>query len=197
MSIAVDQTLINFPRRFSKSASRRAHDSNRDDLGTNSELSESPLHPQVKSAPSQSRFSGALEAENIAVTTHSAIDPPEVEAPSPSRLRSAALLFLASFLSLYFELVIVRYLSTEIRVFAYLKNLPLIASFFGLGLGMISTRGRDKRRFFPAITAALFLAIILAPHIGLTHLPVPGSEYEMLGTLRRRPMVYGEYFSSR
>jgi hypothetical protein len=46
-------------------------------------------------------------------------------------------LFLASFVALYCELVIIRYLSTEIRVFAYLKNLPLIASFFGIGLGMI------------------------------------------------------------
>ena len=47
-------------------------------------------------------------------------------------------LFLASFLALYFELVVIRYLSTEIRVFAYLKNLALIASFFGIGLGMVS-----------------------------------------------------------
>ena len=45
-------------------------------------------------------------------------------------------LFGISFLALYFELVIIRYLGTEIRVFAYFKNLPLIASFFGLGLGM-------------------------------------------------------------
>src|ERR1700719_3465853 len=47
------------------------------------------------------------------------------------------LLFLASFVTLYFELVVIRYLSTEIRIFAYLKNLTLIASFFGIGLGMI------------------------------------------------------------
>ena len=102
-------------------------------------------------------------------------------------LPSAALLFLASVLGLYFELVLVRYLSTEIRVFAYLKNLPLIASFFGLGLGMITTHGRDKRRYFAPVCAALFLAIVLAPYIGLTHLPVPGSEYEMLGSLPQAP----------
>jgi SAM-dependent methyltransferase len=102
-------------------------------------------------------------------------------------LPSAALLFLASVLGLYFELVLVRYLSTEIRVFAYLKNLPLIASFFGLGLGMITTHGRGKRRYFAPVCAALFLAIVLAPYIGLTHLPVPGSEYEMLGSLPQVP----------
>ena len=48
--------------------------------------------------------------------------PPPAEA-SP---RDVLLLFLASSLALYFELVIIRYLSTEIRVFAYLKNLALI-----------------------------------------------------------------------
>src|SRR5437016_13851022 len=46
-------------------------------------------------------------------------------------------LFLASFLALYFELVIIRYLYTEVRAFAYLKNRPLIARFFGVGMGMI------------------------------------------------------------
>ena len=52
-----------------------------------------------------------------------------------SSARDLLLLFLGSFLALYFELVIIRYLSTEIRVFAYLKNLALIASFFGIGFG--------------------------------------------------------------
>jgi hypothetical protein len=57
---------------------------------------------------------------------------------------TAAKLFLASFLALYFEVVIIRYLSSEVRVFAYLKNLPLIAAFLGIGLGMIL--GRAPRR---------------------------------------------------
>src|SRR5580693_5958087 len=45
-------------------------------------------------------------------------------------------LFLASFLSLYFEVFVIRYLTSEVRVFANLKNLLLIASFFGIGLGI-------------------------------------------------------------
>jgi hypothetical protein len=57
--------------------------------------------------------------------------------PETSLARNTLMLFLASFLALYFELVVIRYLSTEIRVFAYLKNLALVASFFGIGLGMI------------------------------------------------------------
>ena len=38
-------------------------------------------------------------------------------------------LFLLSFLALYYELVAIRWLASEVRVFAYFKNLPLLASF--------------------------------------------------------------------
>src|SRR5437773_1435278 len=92
------------------------------------------------------------------------------------------MLFLASFLALYFELVVIRYLSTEIRVFAYLKNLALTASFFGIGLGMILGKSpKTMRRFFPLFAAMLFLLIAFAPVLRLTHLPVPGRQYEMFG----------------
>src|SRR5262249_33344883 len=87
-------------------------------------------------------------------------------------------LLLASFLGLYFELVLIRYLSTEVRIFAYLMNLPLIASFVGLGLGMIL--GKPPRRLtaiFPLIASALFLLIPFAEQLNLTHLPFPGSDY--------------------
>jgi|HubBroStandDraft_6_1064221.scaffolds.fasta_scaffold02814_2 SAM-dependent methyltransferase len=67
-------------------------------------------------------------------------------------------LFLASMVTLYFELLIIRYVSSEVRVFANLKNLPLVASFFGIGLGMLL--GNPVMRFraaFPAATALLFI----------------------------------------
>ena len=94
----------------------------------------------------------------------------------------ALMLFLASFLALYFELVVIRYLSTEIRIFAYVKNLALVASFFGIGLGMILGAPSAKmRRLFPLLAALMFLMIAFAPLLGLTHLPVPGNQYEMWG----------------
>ena len=102
---------------------------------------------------------------------------------SDSTTRNASMLFLASFLALYFELVVIRYLSTEIRVFAYLKNLTLIASFFGIGLGMIlGQTPKALKRLFPLVTAALFLLITFASLLGLTHLPIPGGQYVMFGT---------------
>lgn len=105
-----------------------------------------------------------------------------------SSARQVTMLFLASFLALYFELVVIRYLSTEIRVFAYLKNLPLIASFFGIGLGMMLGKPPQiLKRWFAPLTIVLFLLIAFASPLRLTHLPVPGGEYEMLGSLPQGP----------
>jgi len=96
------------------------------------------------------------------------------------RTRAFWALFLASFVALYFELVIIRYLSTEIRVFAYLKNLALIASFFGIGLGMVLEKPtRNLKRFFPLVAAALLLLIAFAPVLKLTHLPIPTFDYRV------------------
>ena len=45
----------------------------------------------------------------------------------------------------------IRWLSSEIRIFAYLKNLPLIASFLGLGLGCACSKESpgDSSKYFP------------------------------------------------
>lgn len=111
------------------------------------------------------------------------VEAPLIVGPSKNTQRQIALLlFLASFLALYFELVVIRYLSTEIRVFAYLKNLALVASFFGIGLGMIVADPRKTRkRLFPLFASLLFLLAAFAPKLRLTHLPVPGGQYEMFG----------------
>ena len=78
-------------------------------------------------------------------------------------------LFLASMGTLYFELLIIRYLSSEVRVFTSLKNLPLVASFFGIGLGMILGGPWIRRRTaFPAATALLFVTIRFASLLHLS-----------------------------
>src|SRR5436190_3123734 len=105
--------------------------------------------------------------------------------------RNVLTLFLASFLALYFELVVIRYLSTEIRVLAYLKNLALVASFFGIGLGMIVVDPhKTKKKLFPLFASALFLLSAFATKLGLTHLPVPGRQYEMFG---HQPVFHGNW----
>jgi hypothetical protein len=60
-------------------------------------------------------------------------------------------LFLLSLLALYTELVVIRWLASEVRVFAYFKNLPLMASFLGLGLGCARGSAGRLARWFPAL----------------------------------------------
>ena len=49
--------------------------------------------------------------------------------------RSDLEIFLISALILYLELLLIRWIGTEIRIFAYLGNLILVVCFFGVGLG--------------------------------------------------------------
>ncbi len=101
---------------------------------------------------------------------------PLLQSRTPRR-NAGVLLFVASTAALYFELVIIRYLASEIRVFAYLKNMPLIASFFGIGLGMILGRPQPKlRRTLPVLAALLFLLIANASFLHITHVPMPTTD---------------------
>ncbi len=91
-------------------------------------------------------------------------------------------LLLVSFITLYFELTLIRWISSEIRVFAYLKNLPLIASFLGLGLGCASARSRlDFFKYFPVAMGILCLLIAFSAQLGITFLPFPTGDYLIVG----------------
>ncbi|MBU6451726.1 MAG: hypothetical protein KGS72_08120 [Cyanobacteria bacterium REEB67] len=85
-------------------------------------------------------------------------------------------LFVISAASLYFELAMIRWLSSEIRIFAYFKNIPLMACLFGLGLGMAMSRSkRDLFKWFPVGLCILIAIICVAghtignPYFDLTH----------------------------
>lgn len=98
------------------------------------------------------------------------------------KTKNALLLFFASFLALYFELILIRYLSTEVRVFSYLKNFPLIASFFGIGLGMVyGAPPKFLKKIFPGIFLIIFGAIANAEALSLTHIPFPRGNYLLMG----------------
>jgi SAM-dependent methyltransferase len=95
-------------------------------------------------------------------------------------------LALISFEALFLELVIIRWLASEIRIFAYFKNLPLFAAFLGLGAGFImaSTR-RNFFRWTPIFLLASVLVIGLAPRFGYTHIVFADPyEYYLLGEWR-------------
>ena len=64
------------------------------------------------------------------------LNPPRMSMPHDrSPLRDDAEVFFVSALILYLELVLIRWIGTEIRIFAYLGNLILVVCFFGVGLG--------------------------------------------------------------
>jgi hypothetical protein len=66
-----------------------------------------------------------------------------------------AAIFLASVLGLFLEMALIRWVSCEIRVFAYLKNLVLIACFLGFGAGLFRARARSM------LTSAIFALLLL------------------------------------
>ena len=82
-------------------------------------------------------------------------------------------LFVISAMALYTEVVLIRWMSAEIRMFAYLKNFTLFACFLGLGLGMMR-RGRGRAEKPLAIwMAAMVLTLAFAPQLHLTRLFFP------------------------
>ena len=50
------------------------------------------------------------------------------------------IIFLASALGLFLELALIRWVSCEVRIFAYFKNMVLIACFLGFGIGCLMYR---------------------------------------------------------
>jgi spermidine synthase len=75
-------------------------------------------------------------------------------------------LFFLSLLGLYLEMLMIRWLSSEIRIFAYYKNLVLIACFLGFGLGCALCR----RRVHPlamAMPLLFFTLFVAAPLPGM------------------------------
>ena len=86
---------------------------------------------------------------------------------------SKSRLFLISAMALYTEVVLIRWMSAKIRMFAYLKNFTLFACFLGLGLGMMR-RGRGRaEKLLAILMAAIVLTLTFAPQLHLTRLFFP------------------------
>ena len=68
-------------------------------------------------------------------------------------------LILVSLLSLFVEMLMIRWVSSDIRLFAYFKNFVLIACFLGFGLGCYLCRKPVQIRAF--VSALLLLTVIL------------------------------------
>lgn len=71
---------------------------------------------------------------------------------------------LLSALILFLEMLLIRWIGTEIRIFAYLQNGVLVAAFLGLGMGARNARA-PVRSLMPAICLA-FIAVVIRDPFG-------------------------------
>jgi spermidine synthase len=94
----------------------------------------------------------------------------------PERSRAFRELLWISAVGLFLELLLVRWVSSEIRIFAYFKNLVLVACFFGFGLGCYLSRRRVQllHTLVPLLALVLLLEV---PWHGLTRFLLDLSEY--------------------
>src|SRR6266540_6232808 len=70
-------------------------------------------------------------------------------------------LFLTSFALLFFELICIRWIPAHIRYIGYFSNFILLASFLGIGLGILLSRRSWWIPPFPAMLAVLVLVVAL------------------------------------
>ena len=73
-----------------------------------------------------------------------------------------ARIFLVSFTLLFFELLCIRWIPAYVRYLSYFTNFILLASFLGMGLGILAAR-RTNFRFpsFPLLVVALTIVVAL------------------------------------
>ncbi len=68
-------------------------------------------------------------------------------------------IFLVSFAMLFFELLCIRWIPSYVRFLSYFNNFVLLASFLGIGLGMLTAR--RKRFWFPPFPLMVLLLTIV------------------------------------
>lgn len=95
----------------------------------------------------------------------------------------ATRLLLSTFGLLALELAFIRWLASQIRVFAYFSNLVLIAAFLGMGLGLGIAKKRGALRHW-VLPAVLMLSIpaAAAELLGLTQLTFPDLSVHIWGS---------------
>jgi SAM-dependent methyltransferase len=90
-------------------------------------------------------------------------------------------IFLASFLVLFLEVALIRWLPAQIRLLSYFSNFILLAAFLGIGIGALL--GRAKRSLFLWYPALLLGVVAVVYFLRLeVRIHAPGSIYFTSGT---------------
>jgi spermidine synthase len=93
-------------------------------------------------------------------------------------------IFLSSFLVLFAEIGLIRWMGSYIRLLAFFSNFVLLASFLGIGLGCLLARTRVRLfPLFPVVLAAIIVGVYAA-RIEVT-VESPGAIYFSSGTAER------------
>ncbi len=93
--------------------------------------------------------------------TLTASSEPAQAAHAPAQPSSMWRLLLISTATLYLEIVLIRWLGTEVKIFAFFQNLSLMVCFLGFGVGCFSSRKRGSLLPSLAATTALVAAVNL------------------------------------
>ncbi|AEB09453.1 methyltransferase type 12 [Desulfobacca acetoxidans] len=72
-------------------------------------------------------------------------------------------IFLVSVLGLFLEMLLIRWISTEIRIFAYLQNTILVVCFLGLGIGCFTSKKPVALRKLLLIPLFFLILLIAIP----------------------------------
>jgi predicted membrane-bound spermidine synthase len=96
--------------------------------------------------------------------------------------------FLASFLVLFLEVALIRWMPAYIRLLAYFSNFILLASFLGIGVGCLLAPSRRRLfAWFPLLQAAVIAAVyFLRLEVAV---PTAGSIYFSSGTAEQVVLV--------
>lgn len=96
--------------------------------------------------------------------------------------------FLASFLVLFLEIALIRWMPAYIRLLSYFSNFILLASFLGIGIGCLLAPARARLfRWFPLVQAAVVAAVFFF-RLEVS-VPTAGSIYFTSGTSAKVVLV--------
>lgn len=109
--------------------------------------------------------------------------------PPRAGLSPALSLAGVSFLGIYWELVMIRWLPSHIPLVAFFTNMALLASFLGLGVGCLLARKKDRVQnlFLPLLLSLQFFVFL---HIVSVAFPTTTAEY-FLGGRSPAPWMTG------
>ena len=110
------------------------------------------------------RIVGSVLAVALLAGYRLLLKPRARDLPSAPEKWNLSTLFLASALTLFAELALIRWVATEVRIFAYVKNLALLLCFLGFGLGC--ALARQNTRWLTATKALLGLILVVRLPLG-------------------------------